>query len=108
MAKGIKFKYYVATIGNDGRYYYVTDIDNSTKTFWRDAKKEAKAFSKAWANDMQFAMSVNGYVTLFNEPEYELCYGMGIKVDGESEVRPRWADGCYAQSGTERISVQIR
>lgn len=64
MTNGIKFKYYVATIGNDGRYYYVTDIDNSTKTFWRDANKEAKAFSKACANDMQFAMSVNGYVTV--------------------------------------------
>lgn len=80
----MKYTYYVAILHGDNSIEYVTRIDNSTKTFYCEKGKPARAFTKTQADDLMTGMFFN------------MCTAAVIKVpdtytlmnpDGDNDAR---------------------
>ena len=82
----MKHDYYVAIINNDNTLSYVTDVDNSTKTFYYKEGEPAKKFSKDYATDLMESMALNCYAAVvLTAPKngYILCNKSTNETDDE-------------------------
>lgn len=62
---------------------YVTSIDTQTKVAHWEAGKEAKIFSKDWANDLALALCINGNAAIpMLKPDYLELRNPDVEKEG--------------------------
>lgn len=54
-----KYDYFLAVIGEDGNFSYVTKVNNANKSFLCEPGKPAMKFTKTVAEDIYFGMIAN-------------------------------------------------
>lgn len=69
MAKKTKW-YYILVLTNDGPVF-VTGIGEGKTAYWNELEKP-KDFSKEWAEDVAFGLTVNGYTAFAVTTRYKL------------------------------------
>ena len=69
MAKQTRW-HYVLVLTNHGPVF-VTKIGEHKTAYWNDSEKP-KEFSKEWAEDLAFGLTVNGYCAFAVTTRYEL------------------------------------